>query len=148
MTLQHAPRKGSFFSLHFLLFRFRRRRRSLPWLLLLLLLPLLLLPLLLLSLEDEDDESESDDDDDDDDDEEEDEDKPFALLSLSFSCSFFKCSRMRSVNPPNPMLVKKLMENRTFFKGAFGMTPVKYSCMSSSDIFSFNFFNPNCSLNS
>ena len=110
MTLQHAPRKGSFFSLHFLLFRFRRRRRSLPWLLLLLLLPLLLLPLLLLSLEDEDDESESDDDDDDDD-EEEDEDEAFALLSLSFSCSFFKCSRMRSVNPPNPMLVKKLMEN-------------------------------------
>ena len=146
MTLQHAPR-GSFFYLHFLHFRFRRRR-SLPWLLLLLLLPLLLLPLLLLSLEDEDDESESDDDDDDDDDEEEDEDEAFALLSLSFSCSFFKCSRMRSVNPPNPMLVKKLMENRTFFKGAFGMTPVKYSCMSSSDIFSFNFFNPNCSLNS
>ena len=144
MTLQQAPR-GSFFYLHFLLFRFRRRR-SLPWLLLLLLLPLLLLPLLLLSLEDEDDESESDDDDDDDD--EEDEDEAFALLSLSFSCSFFKCSRMRSVNPPNPMLVKKLMENRTFFKGAFGMTPVKYSCMSSSDIFSFNFFNPNCSLNS
>jgi hypothetical protein len=55
---------------------------------------------------------------------------------------------MPSVNPPKPMLVKKLMENRTFFKGAFGMTPVKYACMSSSDIFSFNVFKPNCSLNS
>jgi hypothetical protein len=43
--------------------------------------------------------------------------------------AFFKCSRSPSVNPPNPMEVKKLIANLVFLGLSLGNNPEKISCM-------------------
>ena len=48
--------------------------------------------------------------------------KKRSLFSLFLSLAPSLSVLCRPVNPPKPMLNEKLMENRTFFKGAFGMT--------------------------
>ena len=115
--------------------------------------------------DDDDDESEEEDDPDDDDDPEEDEESEESeddelSLSLSFSAwascwaaicaansfgAFFKCSLMPSVNPPNPMEVKKFIENLVLRALSVGNKPLKISCMYTSLNLSFNVFIPNCS---